>query len=48
MAGAAFEALKQLLEEPPVHCKDIEAVIDRIRRMRTAGRHKLQVQNYEK
>ncbi|XP_011406096.1 PREDICTED: 7-methylguanosine phosphate-specific 5'-nucleotidase-like [Amphimedon queenslandica] len=43
MAAAAFVALKQLLEEPPVHCKDIESVIDCIGRMRTAGRHKLQV-----
>ena len=43
----AAETLKQLLEDPSVHCKDIEAVIDSIRRMKIAGRHKLQVKKLE-
>ena len=44
----AAETLKQLLEEPSVHCKDIEAVIDSVRRMKIAGRHKLQVKKIRK
>lgn len=44
MAGSRG-TLRQVLEGPTVHCRDIDAVLESIRRIKSAGSHKLQVKS---